>query len=95
MLILEKNARIILTDSGGMQKEAYFFKVPCLTLRSETEWVETVEFGWNQLVGTDEKRIVDATKGLNLVGLSKTNLYGDGQAAHKVLSALIINQAEG
>jgi len=95
MLILEKNARIILTDSGGMQKEAYFFQVPCLTLRSETEWVETVEFGWNHLVGTDDKRIVDATKELNLVGLSKTNLYGDGQAAHKVLSALINNQAEG
>lgn len=95
MLILEKNARIILTDSGGMQKEAYFFKVPCLTLRSETEWVETVEVGWNQLVGTNVKQIVDATKELNWVGSSKTDLYGDGQAARKIVTVLINIQAEG
>ena len=60
MVLLESMARLILTDSGGIQKEAYWLQVPCLTLRDETEWKETVQSGWNRLVGTDPHRILRA-----------------------------------
>ena len=87
MLVLEQNAKAILTDSGGMQKEAYWFGVPCVTLRDETEWVETVEAGWNVVVGADRKRIVDATRLLN-PPVQRPELYGDGRAAEMILEVL-------
>lgn len=62
MVMLEKNALLILTDSGGVQKEAVFHRVPCVTLREETEWVETVEAGWNRLAGADPDRILEAVR---------------------------------
>ena len=83
MIILEKNAKKIITDSGGMQKEAYFFKVPCITLRDTTEWVETVEDGWNILVGTDKKKIVRLVKEFNPHSTQK-NGYGNGKASKNI-----------
>jgi UDP-N-acetylglucosamine 2-epimerase len=66
MLKLEKNAKAILTDSGGVQKEAFWLKVPCITLRDETEWIETVNLGWNRLVGSNVEKILEAVRDLKL-----------------------------
>jgi UDP-GlcNAc3NAcA epimerase len=79
-VLLEQTARIILTDSGGIQKEAYWLGTPCVTLREETEWVETVESGWNVLAGADEGRILSAIKNCSKP-VSRPNLYGDGRTA--------------
>ena len=88
MLMLEQNARIILTDSGGMQKEAYFLGVPCVTLRPETEWVETVETGWNVIVGADGERIAEAV-GNSVQPLERPQLFGDGQTAERIVDLII------
>jgi UDP-GlcNAc3NAcA epimerase len=64
MLKLEKNAKAILTDSGGVQKEAFWLKVPCITLRDETEWIETVNLGWNRLIGSNVEKILKAVRDL-------------------------------
>ena len=87
MLVLEKNAQAIITDSGGMQKEAYFFGVPCITLREETEWVETAETGWNQLVGADPGRIIAAVNTPMPQG-DRPDLFGDGKAAEKIVELI-------
>jgi UDP-GlcNAc3NAcA epimerase len=93
MLVLEKNARVILTDSGGVQKEAYWFEVPCVTMRDETEWVETVESGWNAIVGADTEKIVDAVRSAK-PGRSGGNFYGDGCAAEKIVKILSTDYAD-
>ncbi|HHD82974.1 UDP-N-acetylglucosamine 2-epimerase (non-hydrolyzing) [candidate division WOR-3 bacterium] len=80
MLILEKFARLIITDSGGIQKEAYIIGIPCITLREETEWVETVDDGWNILVGNDETKILEGIKEFHPRGRRK-NIFGDGNSA--------------
>jgi len=80
---LASQARTILTDSGGLQKEAYWFEVPCITLRENTEWVETVETGWNQLVGTNPDKIVAAVQEV-APPAEHPPLYGDGRAADSI-----------
>ena len=84
MLILEENARKILTDSGGVQKEAYFLRVPCITLRERTEWVETVEDGWNILTGASKEKILRAIRGFEPSGDTYTYKFGDGKASEKI-----------
>jgi len=82
-LKLEKNAEKILTDSGGIQKEAYLLKIPCITLRENTEWIETVKDGWNVLVGADTKKIIEAVKNFN-PEKNQHNYYGNGDASKMI-----------
>lgn len=84
MICLEENARIILTDSGGVQKEAYFLQVPCVTLRPETEWVETVADGWNVVVGADREQIVRMVREWHWPNSTSAGAFGDGQASRKI-----------
>ena len=88
MLMLERHAQLILTDSGGVQKEAYFFAVPCLTLRRETEWPETVGTGWNRLVGDDLAAIVRLARDFRPTG-SPPPVFGDGHAAERIAALLV------
>jgi UDP-N-acetylglucosamine 2-epimerase len=87
MMVLEENARLIATDSGGVQREAYFLGIPCLTLREETEWVETVQVGWNRLVGTDPEQIVDAWFGFAPPS-GRPPIFGDGRAGEHIAQIL-------
>lgn len=90
MLCLEKQSRLIATDSGGVQKEAYMQGVPCLTLRDNTEWTETVETGWNRLVGHDpELLLAEAKRFLNQeTPADRPQLYGEGDAGERILQRL-------
>ncbi len=87
MIMLEKNARAVLTDSGGIQKEAYFHRTPCITLRDVTEWVETVEAGWNQVVGAKTEKIVRAVGQIRKG--SMINEYGRGDSGQEMIKQII------
>ena len=87
MLMLEKNAKLILTDSGGVQKEAYWMKVPCITLRDETEWIETAESGWNVIAGTNMEKIV-STACSTVWPNSQDSIFGDGLSAVNIVTIL-------
>ena len=88
MMALLRGARALATDSGGMQKEAYFFEVPCVTLRAETEWVETVELGWNELVGAGAEAIAGALADPPRGG-AHPPVYGDGHAGRRIVDELV------
>lgn len=89
MIWLEANCRCVATDSGGMQKEAYFFGKQCITLRDETEWVELVESGGNTIVGVDPYRISDA---ISVDGgqRARPNLYGNGNASQLIIESIYL-----
>lgn len=84
MVMLEKHAAKIVTDSGGVQKEAYFLHKPCITLRDETEWVETVKAGWNVICGADRQKIMDAIQNFNPAGVPG-KFFGEGNASKLML----------
>lgn len=88
MLTLLQHAALILTDSGGMQKEAYFFARPCVTLRPETEWVETVEAGWNVLTGADKEQIIAAMQEHRWPQGQPAAVFGNGRASEQIAAIL-------
>ena len=85
---LASQARVVLTDSGGVQKEAYWYGVPCVTLRTTTEWTETVEAGWNRLTGDDPELIVRAVVDAGPAP-AHPQLYGDGNASERIAETLV------
>lgn len=89
MISLEKNASMIITDSGGVQKEAFFFEKPCIILRGETEWVEIINNKAGILVDADEGKIISAYNELLASNITFINLFGDGQASEIILSEIV------
>jgi len=90
MIYLLTNCRMVMTDSGGLQKEAFFFKKQCVTLRDETEWIELVENGFNIIVGSEEQKIVSGyRKMINTQKDYELNLYGNGEASKKIITELL------
>ncbi len=88
MLTLEDRCQFVVTDSGGVQKEAYFFGKPCITLRDSTEWVELVEHGWNTVVGADTEKILSALRSMPRYG-DAVSLYGDGSAGNYIVDTIL------
>lgn len=88
---LVQNARKIITDSGGLQKEAFLLSVPCVTIRRNTEWVETVETGWNVLTDTNAEKIIDHVRGWNPPQNNHSKILGDGNTA-TVIKNIILNE---
>ena len=84
-------AKQVMTDSGGLQKEAYFHKVPCITLRNETEWIETVEDGWNILSGSNEKKILNAFDNNNTLKKTDNTQFGNGKSAEIIIREIMDN----
>ena len=91
MLTLERHARTVLTDSGGVQKEAFLLAVPCVTLRTETEWVETLEGGWNAVAGLEPQCVLEALRRPR-PSEKPPPVFGDGKASEKIVEVLMINQ---
>ncbi|WP_457563193.1 UDP-N-acetylglucosamine 2-epimerase, partial [Caminibacter pacificus] len=79
----------VITDSGGLQKEAFFFKKPCITLRDETEWVELIENGFNVLAGADKNKILDIYKNFRFNDDFEIDLYGNGKASERIIKELL------
>jgi len=79
-----------MTDSGGLQKEAFFFEKPCVTLRDETEWVELVENGFNEIVGADKNKIISGYREMiHKKNNHNINLYGNGEASKKIINEIL------
>lgn len=90
MIVLEKNAELVITDSGGVQKEAFFFEKPCIILRSETEWVELVECGSAKITDADEQKIIDAYRYFkDNKNLQFPKLFGNGKASEFICSEIL------
>ena len=94
MITLETKAKAILTDSGGVQKEAFFSRVPCITLRDETEWVELVDHGFNRIAGTAPEKICQAFAAVTEKKIpNKHDLYGGGRASERIVKILFEHRA--
>jgi len=88
MIWLLKNSKAALTDSGGLQKEAYFFNKPCITIREQTEWVELIEAGASVLTGSDPQKIIAAAKNIETMNFDNSKLYGDGRTSQKIVEII-------
>jgi len=93
IIVLERNSAVVLTDSGGVQKEAYFYERPCVIMRPETEWVEILQAGSGILADADTQKIIDATDALMTKTLSYPKVFGDANAAEHILQFILEGKA--